>query len=244
MNLTGSKGDLLKTLRRILQRHRQSPPNLVVRLGEPFAGLLLSMYRGEPQTGEGGATYPIDAITRITTVEGMWIYDFCRLTRPKATLEIGLGYGFSVVYFLAAIRANGQGDHSAIDPFQRHRWHNIGAERAHLLGMTDSFKFFEKHAVEALSDFSREGQEFDVILVDGDHRFENVLFDFTLSAAVCSPGGHIILDDWWMPAIKKAVSFIRANRKDFTEVPTPVDNIIVFRRTGDDDRTWRHFVNF
>jgi predicted O-methyltransferase YrrM len=244
MNVTVMKDGLRRRLRNIFQKNQPSSPPSVARLGEPFAGMLLSMHQGEAQIGEGGATFPIDAVTRISTEQGMWIHDFCRLTRPEATLEIGLAYGFSVVYFLAAIRANGHGSHSAIDPLQRELWHNIGRERARLLGMADSFKFFEKTAVEALTEFAREGKQFDMIFVDGDHRFENALFDFTLSTAVCKPGGHILLDDWWMPAIKKVVGFIRANRDDFTEVPTPLSNVVLFQKTGEDTRTWQHFADF
>ena len=78
----------------------------------------------------------------------------------------------------------------------------------------------------------------------GDHRFDRVLFDFSLASFVCEPGGHIILDDMWMPSIQRVASFIRLNRPDFTEVRTPVRNVAVFRMTGADTRQWDHFVPF
>jgi hypothetical protein len=55
-------------------------------------------------------------------------------------------------------------------------------------------------------------------------------------------GGHIILEDMWLPSIQRVVAFIRENREDFTEVETPVGNIAVFRRTGEDDREFKHFM--
>jgi hypothetical protein len=43
-------------------------------------------------------------------------------------------------------------------------------------------------------------------------------------------------------SIQRVVAFIRENREDFTEVETPVANIAVFRRTGADDREFKHFM--
>ena len=45
-------------------------------------------------------------------------------------------------------------------------------------------------------------------------------------------GGHIILEDMWLPSIQRDVAFIRENREDFTEVETP----------GADDREFKHFM--
>jgi hypothetical protein len=47
------------------------------------------------------------------------IYELCRKVKPQATLEIGLTYGFSTIYFLAVLAENGNGRHSSIDPYQR-----------------------------------------------------------------------------------------------------------------------------
>jgi len=46
-------------------------------------------------------------------------YELCRKVKPQATLEIGLAYGFSTIYFLAVLAENGNGHHSSIDPYQR-----------------------------------------------------------------------------------------------------------------------------
>jgi hypothetical protein len=75
----------------------------------------------------------------------------------------------------------------------------------------------------------------DIIFVDRRHLFDFALTDFTVSGELCSMGGHIILEDMWLPSIQRVVAFIRENREDFTEVETPVGNIGVFRRTGADD---------
>ncbi len=223
--------------------HRPSPDEILSPLPGPFRSALLSMYRGEPQLGADGERYSLDGTTRISPRNGMWLYTLCREAKPKTTLEIGLAYGFSTVYFLAAVRENGFGHHTAVDPAQDH-WHGIGSCQSRNLDMSDSFRFVDQKSVPALVHCADRREMFDVIFIDGNHRFDDALVDFTLSAELCPTGGYIILDDMWMPAIRMAVAFIRSNRKDFEEVKTPVGNIAAFRRIGADSRDWHHYTEF
>jgi predicted O-methyltransferase YrrM len=83
------------------------------------------MYNGELQLGSEGERHSLDGKTYISREQGMWLYNLCREAKPKTSLEIGLAYGFSTLYFLAAIRENGVGHHTSVDPFQGH-FHGIG----------------------------------------------------------------------------------------------------------------------
>lgn len=220
-----------------------SPDEVLSPLTQPFRSALLSMYKGEPQPGSDGERHRLDGKTLISPEQGMWLYNLCHEAEPKTTLEIGLAYGYSTVYFLAAIRENGVGRHTAVDPFQSH-WHGIGWLQVQSLGMSDSFRLMEEKSVFALVHFADRGEMFEVIFIDGNHRFDNALVDFTLAAELCPTGGCIILDDLWMPSIHRAVAFIRSNRKDFEELKTPVSNIAAFRRISEDTREWDHYVEF
>jgi hypothetical protein len=148
------------------------------------------------------------------------------------------------VYFLAAIRENGAGPHTAVDPLQSRLWHGIGRRGPQSLGMSDSFRLIEEKSVSALVHLADRGETLEVIFIDGNHVFADVFVDFTLSARLCPIGGCIVLDDMWMPSIRRAVAFIRSNRKDFEELKTPVSNIAAFRRIGEDTRPWHHYVDF
>lgn len=208
-----------------------------------FRQRLKSMYSGELQPGNNGPA-ELDKITRISEPQGMWIYEtFCRL-KPKHSLEIGLAYGFSTIYILAAISQTGAGLHTALDPFQQESWSGVGALQAKHLGMESSFEMFEEFSVTALARFAAQQDRFELIYIDGNHRFDDVLVDFTLAAEVCPMGGNIILDDMWMPSIQTVASWIRSNRVDFREIPTPIENIAQFERVGNDRRAWDHFVPF
>jgi predicted O-methyltransferase YrrM len=211
-----------------------------------FRSPLLSMYRQEPQLGTDARPHPIDKSTKISLSQGMWLYDLCVSVKPKATLEIGMAYGYSTLYFLAAIARNQFGHHTAVDPFQRTHWQGIGLAHAQALtkGSDSAFLLIEDRSDRAATDLTRSNSTFEVIFIDGNHRFDDVLVDFYLYAPLCAIGGHIIFDDMWMSSIQTVVAFVRANRTDFVEVRTGESNICVFRKVGDDAREWTDFRKF
>lgn len=222
--------------------------DIIAALDPRFRSPLLSMYRGEPQIGTDSRQHPIDKNTKISPSQGMWLYDLCVSARPKATIEIGMAYGYSTLYFLAAIAKRQEGHHTAIDPFQRSNWHGIGLTHARALapikGSDSTFLFIEDRSDRVATDLARSNSTFEVIFIDGSHRFDDVLVDFYLYAPLCATGGHMILDDMWMSSIKTVAAFVRANRADFVEVSTAEPNICVFRRIGDDSRAWTDFREF
>lgn len=213
-----------------------------------FRSRLLSMYRGEPQLGADGELHAIDRTTAMSPDQGMWLYELCMAGKPAATVEIGMAYGYSTLYFLAAIAANQRGSHTAIDPFQGSTWHGIGAVHARAAlgaqGADSAFRLIEDRSDRASADLSRAGARFDMVLIDGNHRFDDVLVDFYLYAPLCAIGGLVVLDDVWMSSIRTVVSYIRANRSDFVEIASGQQNVAVFRKVSDDSRSWRHFRRF
>jgi predicted O-methyltransferase YrrM len=217
-------------------------------LDPAFAHRLQSMYACEPQMGIDGNMHKINCSCRISANEGMAIYELCRKVKPKSTLEIGFAYGFSTIYFLAAIKANGSGQHTAIDPYEKGMdagmYAGIGLQNIKELGMEDSFRFIDDFDFFALPNLKREKLMYDVIFIDGNHRFDDIIIDFTLSDYVCSQGGYILLDDLWIPSIQRAIAFIERNRSDYQRITSSDHNLAIFQKTGSDDREWNHFVPF
>ena len=218
-----------------------------------FRERLDSLYAGEPQPGVDATRHQIDATTRISPDEGLALV--CLATRVAAThtLEVGLGYGFSTAYLLAALANRRQADavtHLAIDPFQLTDWKGIGITTAGDLvaaspWLSDSsFHCVQERSDIALAGLLKEGRFFDLAFIDGYHRFDDVLVDFTLVAQMCPAGGVIILHDMWLPGIASIAGFIRSNRADFAEVQTGCENLFAVMRVGDDIRNWDHFEPF
>jgi predicted O-methyltransferase YrrM len=159
----------------------------------------------------------------------------------KATLEVGLAYGFSTLFILAAQRQLGYGHHTAIDPNQE-IWGGVGVTNAK--EFTSNFKFYNDISVHVIPNLRAIHCRYDVIFVDGNHRFDDVLVDFTLVEDICNMGGYIVLDDALLPSVGRVVDFIRANRTAEFEYLPSVDNLAVFKRIGRDQRPWNHFIPF
>lgn len=216
------------------------------RLPSSFSIRLASMLAGDPQEGADGLPYPIDTTTKISLEQGLWLYDFCLRHEARHTLEVGLAYGYSALFITAAHHSRGNGSHVAIDPFQRTLWHGIGTrsvERA--LGSAPiRFDLIPERSDCAAVDLARAKRNFDLIFLDGNHRFDDILLDITLYSRLCAMQGHLVIDDMRLPSVAKAVAFLRTNRADFTEVPTPLPNASIFRKTQWDRRRWDHFSPF
>jgi hypothetical protein len=225
-------------------------PDELSDLGVNFREALRSMYAGEPQAGATGHQHAIDDSTRISVEEGLALYALCVEGRVTQTLEVGLAYGFSTVYLLAALERNGGGRHVAIDPYQHTDWDGIGMTTAgRLVAGSAALNEESMHLIEAashlaLSDLERAGRTFGLTFIDGYHRFDDVLVDFTLAARMCPLGGMIVLHDMWLDSIAAVASFVRTNRSDFVELDTGCENLFAVRRVADDQRDWRHFVAF
>ncbi len=232
-------------------RRRSPKPieELLAPLDVRFRSPLLSMYRGEPQLGADGQMHAIDRNTKISPSQGMWLYNLCLAAKPKSAIEIGMAYGYSTLYFLAAIAKNQVGHHTAVDPFQKApRWAGIGLAHAQSLaprnGLESAFLLIEDRSDHVATDLARSNSKFEIIFIDGNHRLDDVLVDFYLYAPLCALGGHIIFDDVRMPSIQTVVAFVRANRTDFIEVPTIERNICAFKKVGEDFRNWNDFHEF
>lgn len=219
------------------------PPRAV--LPADAEALLGSMYAWEPQVGNGGEHHPMDGATRLSRARGDLLHHYYREVKPDLSIEIGLAYGFSTVFLLSALHEQGRGHHIAIDPLQSSSWKGIGAARAALLGLEECFTAIEEPSHLALARLALERPEAQLVFIDGDHRFDAVLLDFTLADLLLSVEGVIVFDDLWLPSIRRAVSFVARNRGDYRLLPTRHANMAAFRKVRSEDaRPWDHFVPF
>jgi Methyltransferase domain len=100
-----------------------------------------------------------------------------------------------------------------------------------------------KFSIHALSDLIRKGENFDLIFVDGNHRFDDVIVDFYLSDQILLPRGLIVFDDMGLNSVRTATNFILHNRS-YEVVRQPVENMLVLRKTRYDYRDSTHFNTF
>lgn len=161
------------------------------------------------------------------------------------TIEIGLGYGMSALHICEGLVANGHADarHVVLDPFQTSRFSDCGLQVLAEAGLT----FLVEHHVEKshfmLPRLLSEGRCFDLGFVDGNHHFDGVFLDLYYLGLLVQRGGIIILDDYRLPGIKRAVAFFVTNL-NWTIEETSDDWVVLRTATDADNRHFTYFVEF
>src|ERR687896_265219 len=78
-------------------------------------------------------------------------------------------------------------------------------------GVEGMVEVIEEESQLALPRLVSDGRQFDFAFVDGDHRFEGVFLDLYYMTRLVKPGGLIVIDDMWMPAVRTAGAFVERN---------------------------------
>jgi predicted O-methyltransferase YrrM len=161
------------------------------------------------------------------------------------TIEVGLGYALSALHICEGLVANRPADarHVVIDPFQSRRFADVGLQVLREAGVAHMIEHHAEPSHLALPRLLDAGRQFDLGFIDGNHRFEHVFLDLFYLALLVRRGGVIILDDYDMPAIQRAVAFFVANRgwaieradPEWAALRTPV---------APDERPFDYFVAF
>jgi predicted O-methyltransferase YrrM len=144
--------------------------------------------------------------------EGDFLYSMVRSLRPTRTLEVGMANGLSSLFIAQALRDNGTGTHTAIDPFQNSDWHGAGMALVKQAGLADLVELVELPSHQALPDLERAGVRAEFAFVDGSHLFDYVLTDFLCVDRLLVDGGLIAFDDSDWPAVTQVIRYVVTNR--------------------------------
>ena len=133
------------------------------------------------------------------------------------TLEIGLGFGASALTFLSTLKEveNSNYNHTAIDPFQKKIFENSAIKLIKSAKLDQKFNFFESPSYEVLPELLKNEKKYDLIYIDGSHRFEDIFIDFYYSSLILEMNGIILFDDCTKLDIYKVIKFIKTNYKTF-----------------------------
>ncbi len=205
---------------------------------------LESFYRGDPQPGLDGALHPLDPATKISREEGELLAAYHARLRPAVSIEIGMAYGYSTLFIADAMHEHGYGQHFVIDPFQRTHWKGIGLTAVDQLGFGHRVRHVDDYSLPALVRMHEQGVRAGFVFIDGMHTFDAAFVDFMCADRLTNVGGIIVLDDMWMPSIRKVASFIRNNLAHYRVLDTLVTNAFCVMKMGEDARGWDHFVDF
>ena len=136
----------------------------------------------------------------------------------------------------------------SIDPFQARRFANCGLQVLREAGVASFVEHHDEVSQIVLPAFLKEGRQYDLAFVDGNNRFDAVFLDLYYLERLLPKGGVIILDDYNLPGIRRAVAFYVTNLNWRIEETSREDDdhywAVVRTATTDDDRHFRYFVDF
>lgn len=144
---------------------------------------------------------------------GYLYYGLIRVLRPEAVVCIGSYRGFTPVCLALALAHNGKGLCHFIDPGKvDDHWHR--PENLEALDRDFGLAGRLLHIRKTTQEVVAEGtivDEIDLLVIDGDHSYQGVKFDFDRLGARVRPGGMILLHD----SVQGGVGFTKREVKDF-----------------------------
>jgi len=186
-----------------------------------------------------------DRVTALTAEKTSYLLELALTRKPARVLEIGLGWGFSA----AGLQSLGCVRQHVIVEFDVGSARATQAER-NVRAITPrpqslEFCWGESHFV--LPRLCERGAQFDLIFIDGGHKYDDVFVDFHYSRRLMAAGGCVVLDDTWLPAIRTVVSWIETNlAEQWRRLTVPPGlSLAAFESLAvPDGRRWDHFMPF
>jgi predicted O-methyltransferase YrrM len=184
----------------------------------------------------------------MTREAGKALADLVRAEGACQTLETGLALGLSTLWILWGSAGHAAGvSHTAVDPYQKKDWKNSGLRLLREAGVREMVEFVEEDSALALPRLVREGRRCDLVFVDGGHLFENAFTDILFASRLVRPGGLVVVDDLWMPAVRTAIAYFESNVGLSKETPaSEAARRFALLRVPErlPERRWDHFVPF
>lgn len=202
-------------------------------------------------TGKPHQVWPIG----LTRDRGEALRDLIVREGAVTAIETGFAFGMSASWLLEGLLLNGErrGETTnvrltSVDPFATRAWRDAGVRHLNDAGVSDHHELHREGSELVLPRLVAEGRRFDVVFVDGDHRFEYVFTDVLYARRLVRQRGLIVVDDAWMPSVRKCTAFFESAGLVDVEISaadSPLAKYHLLRvNNGGDGRAWDHFADF
>jgi len=212
---------------------------------EPLSRCLKALETGV-FTDPEGRTEPLNP--RLAFGSAALLAHLSRICPGSLSIEVGFGAGSSatVIMSVRSLVAS-QFEHIIYEPLEPS--HRVGGQlvQAYLENYFGSrFRLRRKLSQIGLAQlYDERGPEtVGLAFIDGSHHYEYVMTDFLLADMLCCEGGFIVFDDAWAPAIETVLSYVEANRLNYSIMHLAVDNTSVLKKVGRDVRDSLAFKPF
>ena len=212
----------------------------------------------------GSARYQELFPVSINWRQGLYLSELLRRLQPKNILELGSGHGVAALWIQSAIPTATK--HISVDP-----WTEYPQEIRIALKKTNHTLITTHTSQEYLANLGKKSLKTypDIIVADGDERFDGCMADLYFATKLLRPGGHLVVRNSWNPSVRLALRFAITNLPYRLEgVPNFVHWWIkhlsrfglgwvlfhttrhytaewcVLQKTAADTRPWNHFRQF
>jgi len=200
----------------------------------------------EGEDGVARAVWPVG----LTAERGEALRGLVVRERAMACVETGFGMGMSASFLLeGAMEVGGERARVvSMDPFQTSQWGGAGRRHLREAGAGDRHVLCGERSEMVLPRMVAEGGEgakFDFAFIDGDHRFEHAFIDVFYARRLVGPGRVVVVDDAWMPSVRKCAGFFESAGLCAVEKGAGLEKFVVMRvMSAGDERAWDQFAEF
>ena len=186
----------------------------------------------------------------VSAAESEALRERVSLEGATQTIEIGLGYGISALHICEGLLGNAgpAPRHVVLDPYQATRFANCGLQFLEEAGVAELVEHHAEGSEIALPRFLSEGRSFHLAFVDGNHRFDGVFLDLVFLGRLVRAGGIVFVDDYHLPAIKRAASFCLTNLGWTLEEASAADDLhqwaVLRTSAAPDTRPFDYYIDF
>lgn len=212
---------------------------------EKIHSIIQELVKTGHATGADGVQRRVFPVA-LNPCEAVALRDWVLREKASQTIEIGLAFGFSTLHVCEGLVLNGNPDarNVSIDPNQLTGYASVGLRVLQDAGVAHLVEYHDKESQLLLPQFLKEGRCFDFAFIDGNHRFDYVFVDLFFLRRLVRRGGVVVLDDYNLPGVRRAVSFFVTNIGWNIE-DTVNDRLVVLRTaTTPDERDFSYFVEF
>jgi len=128
----------------------------------------------------------------IRTCEAQVLYSLIRKNKYKDILDIGTGNGFSILYFSKALKDEGLSGHiDTVDIVDKREERSLGQ----LFDRFDLEEYITFHVGDSAEVIEKMEKEYDFVLIDGSHTYEQTKRDFEAVISKVRKGGCVVFHD-------------------------------------------------
>lgn len=171
--------------------------------------------------------------SNISPEECIFIHKLIKANKPKRVFEFGMANGMSSMIIVNALHRVGGEMLMSNDPFQKTQWKSIGLYNVKQVQKVNNSSIEHKHIEKLSSDSFNDvpSDYFDMVLVDGAHDKENVIYDINNSKRILKKGGILILDDVLHEGVREAMKVVINNDKTYKRIYVKTKNNVYDPKT-------------